>query len=322
MASVLANLVRWVRPYFSPGPGVDSRASCEMKYGAEWALMIVQARMSEEASQHMSSWYECQAATTLAMPTILQAEETPEPVVPGVSSAPELETQSVMPAKADERVDPLAPLMERLDILKAERLIGELPSPPSNPIAVGSASPKPDEASPSDAIVPYAGEIHLGYEELQRESSTSLEAEPLDAHDEVDAGTLRKVSMLLDRAFLSVGNALTPAVGAALAVFSAPAGQYVEPPEMQGPNFPTEVEGSAMRFMNAHSVAMELRKRYGLQPKTPANVQLGGRVAREILGLQCGATREQVWYLGQLATSMWFQPTLVDLALGAGAKDF
>uniref|UniRef100_A0AB39ICP2 RNA-directed RNA polymerase n=1 Tax=Pastinaca umbravirus 1 TaxID=2950848 RepID=A0AB39ICP2_9TOMB len=82
-----------------------------------------------------------------------------------------------------------------------------------------------------------------------------------------------------------------------------------------------QVAGPAMGHMDSYSVAMELRARFGYRCKSPANVELGGRVAREILN-HCGAVRSEVYYLAQLAVQFWFAPTLLDLVLKGPVQDF
>jgi hypothetical protein len=92
---------------------------------------------------------------------------------------------------------------------------------------------------------------------------------------------------------------LTPARGALVATPAAQTAEEVEP-----------------REFTSQTVAMELRARLGKRPRTPANLEMGGRVAREILK-EAGVSRAEQHYMSVLAVNMWFQATQLDCVLEA-----
>jgi len=69
----------------------------------------------------------------------------------------------------------------------------------------------------------------------------------------------------------------------------------------------------------SQSVAMELRSRFGIRVASPANVEMGGRVAREILS-NAGLKRSEVYYMSRLAVNMWLCPTQLDQVLDSLRK--
>ena len=84
--------------------------------------------------------------------------------------------------------------------------------------------------------------------------------------------------------------------------------------ELVTPLAAQNAEVANLYAFDSKTVAMELRARLGRRPRTPANLEMGGRVAREILK-DAGVARADLHYMSVLAVNMWFQATQLDCVL-------
>nr|AXT18258.1 RNA-dependent RNA polymerase [Opium poppy mosaic virus] len=308
-------ITRWLSGDFKPSAYIKSRNECVVAYGEEWATLVTQSRMQGEASRQYADWYNSASPTTCTMPPPTDAELIEE------ARVGKLKAGLDQPKKQQEAASTnLGGIKTPPPMSEEQSTLLDLEALPSYDqiVAVGklrrlqlqSACPQyTDEERASWAIIPYTGGPRVIREDevLPRAPSVVLLNDA--------PRSMSKIEELVKACFATIDKVAkrrkVDCIDFSSEVAQTPPSKY----KLQEP-------GEVMKGMNAQSVAMELRRRYGMQPCTAANLQLGNRVAREILDRQCQATREQVYYYGHLATTMWFQPTLVDLALRAGAKDF
>nr|WIL96171.1 replication-associated protein [Carrot umbravirus 2] len=80
-------------------------------------------------------------------------------------------------------------------------------------------------------------------------------------------------------------------------------------------------EGPSMAHITSYTIAMELRSRFGNRVASGPNIELGARVAREILK-SAGAVRSDNYYLAQQAVKFFLSPTLLDVVFSTPVQDF
>nr|UNI81602.1 MAG: RNA polymerase [Groundnut rosette virus] len=287
MASI-RHIMDWLRPTFTPFAGVKARQECAALYGDDWALLITQSRMTLTAEAQVVAWYEGGAEVNGSIPAVN-------------------ETAAAPPAAAVVAEPPCPP--PKIDGEDDSSWVATLPAPPTHEVVMGRAPTLEETFGASRLqIVPYTG----GARTIREDEVLPL-ADPviyLPGSPSHPRAIIRALGKIAD-AWVSVKRYLEDLRA------TEPQVEVGEPCNMK-----LQVEGAPMAYMNAQTIAMELRAMFGCQANTPANRELGNRVARDILRDCCGATREQIWYLSSLALHMWFQPTLCDLAIGAGAQNF
>ncbi|CAA93799.1 orf1 [Groundnut rosette virus] len=284
--ATIRHIMDWLRPTFTPLAGVKSRQECIAHYGDDWALMITQSRMTLSAEAQVNAWYEGGAEVN--------------------GSIPSVEGNAAAPQAAAVVAEPPHPSPAENEGEDAS-WVAALPAPPTYEVVQGRA-PTLEEIHGASRlqIVPYTGRARvIGEDEVLPSPVLS---------------SIWRATRCPGRILRVLGTLLKP--GACQRHLEDL--REVQPQVCVGN--PCEVklqeEGAPMAYMNAQSIAMELRAMFGWQAATPANRELGNRVARDILRDGCGATREQIWYMSSLALHMWFQPTLCDLAIKAGAQNF
>nr|CAR85737.2 RNA-dependent RNA polymerase [Tobacco bushy top virus] len=309
------NVKRLLTMDFRPAKGVATREELRRAYDPTWELLITQARVTSEVARQCEDWYTLAVPTTYRLPELAVEEavreksiarevadrclpDDPSPVAaqgPSPACLAESSTDSSTDAEPNG----------------ADEILG-LPRPDTQflPPWVERRYKALARHCPKDytnwQIIPYSGGPRILTEEDVLPVAEGVILLPPPPSKPTVLDTLRGLITRLSRV--------------AGGVRSRPSTTRKEPTAIcVGVE---QVAGEPMAYMNAHSVAMELRARYGVQPSTAANLQLGNRVAREILEKQCGATRDMVFILGHLATTLWFTPTVVDLALQCGPKDF
>nr|UNA06893.1 putative P1 [Ethiopian tobacco bushy top virus] len=286
-------ITKWLRLDYSPAPYIKSRRRCNEDYGEEWGLLITQARMTESAGYHMMAWYEGSAEVNGLIPGHDDqglADPTPPPVVEVTS--PHNEEVTCLGHSDDHGVE----------------WVENLPSPPTSKDQQNRL-PTLEEVLGADRlqIIPYTGGPRVLSEEEVRPRAQGVILLPAP----------RYRPSLLERALDALVSAWRPASQALDALVRFHPQEDGLPASLK-----LQEEGAPMEYITAHMIAMELRSMFGWQLSTPANRELGNRVARDILRDRCGANRENTWYLSSLALQMWFQPTLCDLAIKAGPQNF
>nr|SCO64865.1 unnamed protein product [Wild carrot mottle virus] len=327
--SILRKVVQFLDAKYSPAPGILSREQCAERYGADWAVLVTQERMTRALSEEHERWYSCNAETNVYIPVTPYVD--PRDVV-----APLIEDAASTGDAAPES-DAGEP--------DAAQLVGEVVAsrPATGPGPTPYSSEELESATPYCFTVEAVGHIIP----VGRMEGTSVTREGDTAESDSETDTCSPAF------YIGAGNAVpvtaangeegqpqtaTPIPG------EVPAFRAEDPTISRVPTtivtgdaaeaMPTKVDdcdgsvssslmkaGPTMAAMDSYSVAMELRARFGLRSKTPANAELGGRVSREILS-HCGGVRSEVYYLAQLAVQLWFAPTLLDLVLTHQVKDF
>nr|CUC08880.1 RNA-dependent RNA polymerase [Tobacco bushy top virus] len=300
---------------FKPSKGVMSREELREAFDPTWELLITQARVTTEVSRQCEDWYTLAVPTTYRLPELAVEEAVREKSIarevaakcPPEDPVPE-SLQGPQPVPLDKSPERSSQDAER----EALDEIWGLPTPEPHPLPryferrYQALARTCQKDYTNWQIIPYTGGPRvLGEEDVLPMATGVIPLPPPPP----------KASVV--GAILGLSTRFTKVAGEVKGRLSAP-------PREPSPTCIglEQVAGEPMGYMNAHSVAMELRARYGVQPATAANLQLGNRVAREILEKQCGATRDMVFILGHLATTLWFTPTMVDLALQCGPKDF
>nr|QNT09934.1 RNA-dependent RNA polymerase [Ethiopian tobacco bushy top virus] len=286
-------ITKWLRLDYTPAPYIKSRRRCNEDYGEDWGLLITQARMTESAGHHMMAWYEGSAEVNGMIPghdELGQADPAPPPVM-------EVTTP---PSEEVTRSDPSTTF--------GVEEVANLPIPPA-PNAQRNRLPTLEEAFGADRlqIIPYTGGPRVLTEE--EVLPTARGVIPLPA-PKYRPSILERALDVLVSTWRPASQALDALVRPLPQEDGLPAGLELQK------------EGAPMEYITAHMIAMELRSMFGWQLNTPANRELGNRVARDILRDRCGANRENTWYLSSLGLQMWFQPTLCDLAIKAGPQNF
>nr|WOZ17739.1 replication-associated protein [Carrot mottle virus] len=321
--SFLKRVLKHLDSQFSPAPGVYSRDVCAERYGAEWGVLITQGRMTRALSEEHERWYTGRVETDVYIPAAqyvdprdVEAEPTGQDGSSTRVDDPVSNSSPTVPAKPTTEVIPVAGL--------GSTSAGVVPA--------------------LEGPVPYLGDV---YTILRMVDPT---AEASESSDEEEDTCCPAYTHAASNSVASHGaNAVPPPasgehpgvspVGApslSSAVGSSPAVDTTHintvdassemPTTVEGPDegvstSPLQEAGPSMAFVDASSVAMELRARFGYRSKNPANLELGGRVARDILK-GCGAVRSENYYLAQLAVQLWFAPTLLDLVLRGPVQDF
>jgi hypothetical protein len=78
-----------------------------------------------------------------------------------------------------------------------------------------------------------------------------------------------------------------------------------------------ELHEEAETPFTPYVVAMELRARFGTRPRSAANLDMGARVARDLLK-DHKIPNSQIWKLSEMAVRLWLVPTALDIALMKG----
>jgi hypothetical protein len=298
-------LLKFLQLGFRPQPHVKTREECEQSYGKDWGILICQQRMTDYHQAQLEGWYDGSIATDGLIPALATTSDNVAPVAtsgvaassPAGDASPVDGDAGVTHCNTDEFP---SKLNDRLEALQAARVLAELPATPTATVVVHNTC--------TDLIVyqPPIDWVTLARSLNQQASAPAEIACPTTGSRGSAQEIWAALTAVWDRVYLNLAGA---------AQFGA---AHLNPPDtepdtFEGPQYPTEEVGSASLYINAAAVAMELRAKFGVPTKTPANYELGGRVSRELLRDNCRCSRADVWYLSQCAVQMWWQPTLVDL---------
>nr|UVK78454.1 MAG: RNA-dependent RNA polymerase [Pastinaca umbravirus 1] len=344
---MLKGVLKHLDARFSPAPGVYNREVCTDRFGAEWGVLITQERMSMALAKEHERWYVGSAETNIYIPVspyvdprdaVKAAPTSPEDTDEGVSPR----ASSPSPFTASRTVDATT-----LDLLRgvAAGCAEEPAALPCSVYSVLTAPARPlagvlEDPEEEDTCCPayyYAageeGEVRalppLRHEAVapqpnggavEASSMADVVSPPI-----ADEGAVASTVVPVDPPLAEEGTVVSAVVPASSGDSTADAPEGM-PPDGEDPDegvstSPLQEAGPTMAAMDSFSVAMELRARFGYRSKSPANIELGGRVAREILN-HCGAVRSETYYLAQLAVQLWFAPTLLDLVLKGPVQDF
>nr|BBH43057.1 RNA-dependent RNA polymerase [Carrot mottle virus] len=321
--SFLKRILKHLDSQFSPAPGVYNRDVCAERYGAEWGVLITQERMTRALSVEHERWYTGRVETDVYIPVAqyvdprdVEAEPTSQQGNSTGVDNPVNNCSGTVPAKPATEVIPVGGL--------GGRGVGVVPAP---------EGPIPCEGNVY-AILRMADPTADASESSDDEEDTCCPAYIHAASNSVAEHSASAVPPPMEGTHPGASPVGVPPSLSAVGVSPAVNGTHVNtvdastvmPTKVEGPDegvstSPLQEAGPSMAFVDASSVAMELRARFGYRTKNPANLELGGRVARDILK-GCGAVRSENYYLAQLAVQLWFAPTLLDLVLRGPVQDF
>ncbi|AMR60140.1 hypothetical protein IYMV_gp2 [Ixeridium yellow mottle virus 2] len=312
----------------------------------EWALLVCQQRMTDAHQATLNEWYEGTIETDVYIPlsgeptNACEALPVAEPQVGPVAIPLDGSHRSTVDALAGSEDAPGVSgdassttsletyLGAAHELLKIEAEIAGLQLPQTGEEeAYGPHYPSGYCNNPCRALVPWqplvikvprapAPVIYCGYTPGWEESRSPVER--------LGAAVVETGNLLAGYLFTKVIPFAAGTVFHSMAQLATMVAEAEQPcdPTIEGPTLPLEERGAAMGYMNSAAIAMELRRRFGRPQATPANVELGGRVAREILSDRCRATRSEAWYTSVEATKMWLTPTLVDMVHATGNVGF
>nr|BDR95922.1 RNA-dependent RNA polymerase 1 [Ixeridium yellow mottle virus 2] len=343
----MSALLKYLLPHWRPDAKLKTRAEVARYADEEWALLVCQQRMTEAHQATLNEWYEGTIETDVHIPSVVGPSDardaSPVAVPQEVPLAAPMGNTLSNPEDASRNcgdalnVSGDAGSMASLDtnlevaheLLKLEAAIdGWMCSPGEVDDEVyGPHYPPGYYTNPCRALVPWTPlvikvpraptpVIYCGYTAEWENNRTPME--------KLGAAVVETGNVLASYLFTKVIPVVAGTViysMAHLATMVAEAEQPIDP-TVEGPTLPLEERGAPMGYMNSAAIAMELRRRFGRPQATPANVELGGRVAREMLSDRCGATRSEAWYTSVEATKMWLSPTLVDIVHATGKVGF
>ncbi|QBB78569.1 putative replicase-associated protein [Patrinia mild mottle virus] len=306
----MKNLLKFLRMDYRPDAGLKTRSEMERFADPDWALLMCQGRMTTAHADNIQRWYEGELSTDVFIPEVAPKNGEGQ----GSSPLPAVEMPSPQPSDNDQEGDDLAPwLEERFELLKLE---AEIAAPSveaegqEETVVFGPEYPEEYRVNLCRALVPFV--------------PPPPERVDAPAHVQVEEGRCSTIAAsfracggaVLASAYAALATAMGSATEACKTIASAAAVASKEVPldiTVEGPAVPMQEPGAPMGYVTSASIAMELRRRFGMPVRTPANSELGGRVAREILADRCGSTRSDAWYMSQEAVDFWLRPTVVDL---------
>ncbi|AAB81639.2 RNA-dependent RNA polymerase [Carrot mottle mimic virus] len=339
------HITKFLRMDFSPKDGVLTRRQCAERFDDTWGLLITQARMTTAHTADMCAWYEGSRETNQYLPLeqfvdSRDASKEAEDKVDKLSSPPTrgcggttvnadgglvenpLPTnRDEMPASSMQMNAPSGGIAVASVNSEVARWVFALPRELDEPIMETPVDPSaPTEAERELARVlnntVAVGDTASALSTIQEEPQHEVIAVP---------GTAVGVVHQEDPAPVEGSPSTRDAAMEGDAGHSAHAGDdtdaSVEMPTTVEAAGPLMEEGPSMAHLTSYTVAMELRSRFGLRPASPANIELGARVAREILKT-AGARRQDNYYLAQQAVKFFLTPTLLDVVYSTPIRDF
>ncbi|APG76250.1 hypothetical protein 1 [Changjiang tombus-like virus 3] len=311
----LRHLRRWLQLDYTPGGGVRSRRECEAHYGEEWSILIAQERMTREHASNAKDWFLGTAPCDLLLPQIVVAPQPSE----GNAAAPAALSRSEDSVDAVSESSDSVPDVPGAPTPATALLVGSIPvtcplvtdrpsavlSPPTS--HTGAPTPPAASASRVNTLCRLALGVHPGdLTWVPAVTSTAIQVS-------------RTLVEGTRRATAQARGWIRAAVAVAERELCPPPALEELKPVAKGPR---QEVGEAASWVNAESVAMELRALFGLLTDTPVHREMGGRVAREILRDRCRCGREDTWYLSTSAVTHWLSPTLTDLVLATRPQGF
>nr|UGN61046.1 RNA-dependent RNA polymerase [Pea enation mosaic virus 2] len=298
----VARIKRWFTPDFTPGEGVKSRAQLEKELDPTWALLVCQERARRDAESITNEWYEGSMECNLLIPQpkvedVLGPSVAPEPAAPVEeitrSHAPSVDAPAVESSELVE-IDPT-------DLAKFDSLTRRMLA----------------DANPCREMVLW---VPTG---LPAERDVLPRARGVIMIPEVPASAYT-LSVKVKEAVRLAQEVLASLAKRASEKRPLPALTAQAQPEatLSGCDYPYQETGAAAAWITPGCIAMELRAKFGICKRTPANLEMGSRVARELLRDNCVTCRETTWYTSAIAVDLWLTPTVVDLACGRRAADF
>uniref|UniRef100_A0A6M6A9U0 33kDa protein n=1 Tax=Pea enation mosaic virus-2 TaxID=193120 RepID=A0A6M6A9U0_PEMV2 len=298
----VARIKRWFTPDFTPGEGVKSRAQLEKELDPTWALLVCQERARRDADSITNEWYEGSMECNLLIPRpkaedVLGPSVAPEPMAPVEeitrSHAPCVDAPAVESSELAE-IDPSD--LAKFDSL-TRRMLADANPCREMVLWVPTGLPAERDVLPRARGVIMIPEVPA--------SSYTLSVKVMEAvrlAQEVLASLAKRVSEKRSLPTLTA--------------------QAQPEATLSGCDYPYQETGAAAAWITPGCIAMELRAKFGICKRTPANLEMGSRVARELLRDNCVTCRETTWYTSAIAVDLWLTPTVVDLACGRRAADF
>nr|UVK78466.1 MAG: RNA-dependent RNA polymerase [Picris umbravirus 1] len=335
----MTSLLRYLQAHWRPSAELKTRAEIARFADEEWALLVCQQRMTDAHQETLNQWYEGTIETDVFIPSGVDSPgvNTVAPVaVPqedstSTSGDAPVELREDLQAREDK--DETSSIADSLEGLR--RLSSEIADAVSDlsleevedEEAFGPHYPAGYLLNPCRALVPVSPPsftVQGGCPPVVYCRYTQEWEDSRPPHDKLVAAVKATGSVIASYLFEHVIPLVAGTVVYSMAQLVTMVGEAERPvnPTIEGPALPMEERGAPMGYMNSAAIAMELRRRFGRPQATPANVELGGRVAREVLSDRCGATRSEAWYTSVEATKMWLSPTLVDLVQSTGQVGF
>nr|AAU20330.2 RNA-dependent RNA-polymerase [Pea enation mosaic virus 2] len=298
----VARIKRWFTPDFTPGEGVKSRAQLERELDPTWALLVCQERARRDADSIANEWYEGSMECNLLIPRPTTEDVFGPSIAPEPVALVEETTRSHAPC-VDVPAEESSELAEidPVDLAKYDSLHRRLLA----------------EANPCREMVLW---VPPG---LPAERDVLPRARGVIMIPEVPASAYT-LSVKVMEAVRLAQEVLASLAKRALEKRSRPTLTAQAQPEatLSGCDYPYQETGAAAAWITPGCIAMELRAKFGVCKRTPANLEMGSRVARELLRDNCVTCRETTWYTSAIAVDLWLTPTVVDLACGRRAADF
>nr|AXN55935.1 putative 36 kDa protein [Red clover umbravirus] len=316
---------RWFTPDFTPGEGVLSRDALTKRVAdPTWALLVCQERARRDFQAITDEWYEGTMECNLLIPS-----PTPEAVLGPAQPKAKPDDEVV----SDEGLDSL----EKESVSDSHECAGtvassvveeflsadteQLSDPPATAAELAMEEHlhrvRMAELNSCRAIVPW---VATG---LPREEDVLPRARGVIIVSEVPASAITLSVKVWEAVRLAQG-VLSSIVkrGSRAATAADFTAQVLPVATVSGCDYPSQETGAAAKWITPGCIAMEMRARFGVPKRTPANLEMGGRVARELLRDNCVTCRETTWYMSAMAVDLWLTPTVVDLACGRRPVDF
>nr|QZA75376.1 replication-associated protein [Pea enation mosaic virus 2] len=318
----VARIKRWFTPDFTPGGGVKPRAQLERELDPTWALLVCQERARRDVESISHEWYEGSMECNLLIPlptadTVLgpSVASVESPVIPAEEGVPS--PTLCVDAPVVKVVD--LPVIDPVDLEKLEAIRHRktnISAADIDKFEVLSRQMLAD-ANPCREIVVW---VPTG---LPAERDVLPRARGVITIPEVPASA-HTFTVKVQEAVRLAQEILASLAKRAMARGTSPSttAQTLSEATLSGPDFPYQETGAAATWITPGCIAMELRAKFGVCKRTPANLEMGSRVARELLRENCVTCRETTWYTSALAVDLWLTPTVVDLACGRRAADF
>nr|AEM45990.1 RNA-dependent RNA-polymerase [Pea enation mosaic virus 2] len=259
----VARIKRWFTPDFTPGEGVKSRAQLERELDPTWALLVCQERARRDADSIANEWYEGSMECNLLIPRakpedVLGPSVAPEPVALVEDATPSHAPGVDVPAEESSKLAELSPAdLSKFDSLH-RRMLAE-----ANPCREIVLWVPPGPPAERDVLPRARGVIMI---------------------PEVPASACT-LSVKVMEAVRLAQEVLASLAKRALERRSTPTFTAQAQPEatLSGCDYPYQETGAAAAWITPGCIAMELRAKFGVCKRTPANLEMGSRVARELL---------------------------------------
>nr|ACJ03575.1 RNA-dependent RNA polymerase [Carrot mottle mimic virus] len=308
-------ITKFLRMDFSPKDGVLTRRQCAERFDDTWGLLVTQARMTTAHTADMCAWYEGSRETNQYLPleqfvdsrdASKEAEDKvdkkstapipgaggPAPNADGALVVPPPVDGVEMPADSMQMSAPTGGAVVQPDNIEVAHWVYSLPSelePLDEDVPVDQSASTEAEL---ELVRVLNNAIAVGDERVPTLAPIQEEPEnEASAAPETAVGTAHQEGQTPNGDAPSTGNAAVSSDAGNSTHASGEADASTEMPVTTEAAGPLMEEGPSMAHLTSYAVAMELRSRFGLRPASPANIELGARVAKEILKT-AGARRQ------------------------------